>query len=78
MGAAGAYMPLSGMCAARGCRILGCHARAIIMGSIIFTILPPAPTAARGLVSSTDQWAWSSFRFYYLQDSSLLPMDRLP
>ena len=32
----------------------------------------------RGLVSSPDQWPWSSFRFYYLEDSSLLTMDRLP
>jgi hypothetical protein len=30
----------------------------------------------RGLVSSADQWPWSSFRFYYLEDSSLLAMDR--
>ena len=32
----------------------------------------------RGLVSSADQWPWSSFRFYYLEDSSLLAMDHLP
>jgi putative transposase len=32
----------------------------------------------RSLVSSPDQWPWSSFRFYYLEDSSLLTMDRLP
>ncbi len=31
----------------------------------------------RGLVSSADQWPWSSFRFYYLDDSSVLSMDRL-
>lgn len=31
----------------------------------------------RGLASSSDQWPWSSFRFYYLNDSSLLSMDRL-
>jgi putative transposase len=31
----------------------------------------------RRLVSSPDQWAWSSFRFYYLEDSSILPMDRV-
>ena len=30
----------------------------------------------RGLVSSPDQWPWSSFRFYYLNDSSVLSMDR--
>ena len=29
------------------------------------------------LVSSPDQWRWSSFRFYYLNDSSVLTMDRL-
>jgi len=28
------------------------------------------------LVSSPDQWPWSSFRFYYLNDSSVLTMDR--
>jgi putative transposase len=32
----------------------------------------------RGLVSSPDQWAWSSFRFYSLEDSSVLAMDRFP
>ena len=31
----------------------------------------------RRLVSSPDQWRWSSFRFYYLNDSSVLAMDRL-
>jgi putative transposase len=31
----------------------------------------------RRLVSSPDQWSWSSFRFYYLNDSSVLTMDRL-
>ncbi len=31
----------------------------------------------RGLVSSPDKWPWSSFRFYYLDDASLLEMDRL-
>jgi len=31
----------------------------------------------RGLVSSPDQWPWSSFRFYHLQDSFLLSMDPL-
>jgi putative transposase len=32
----------------------------------------------RGLVTSPDQWPWSSFRFYYLDDPSVLAMDRLP
>jgi hypothetical protein len=31
----------------------------------------------RGLVDSPDQWPWSSFRFYYLNDSSVLVMDHL-
>ncbi len=31
----------------------------------------------RRLVSSPDQWPWSSFRFYYLNDSSVLSMDRI-
>ncbi len=31
----------------------------------------------RGLVSSPDQWPWSSFGFYHLQDSFLLSLDRL-
>jgi len=30
------------------------------------------------LVSSPGQWLWSSFRFYYLQDVSVLAMDPLP
>jgi len=32
----------------------------------------------RGLVTTPDLWPWSSFRFYYLEDSSVLAMDRLP
>ena len=32
----------------------------------------------RGLVPSPDQWPWSSFRFHYLEDSSVLTIDRLP
>jgi len=32
----------------------------------------------RGLVTSPDQWPWSSFRFYYLGDSSVLAMDPRP
>ena len=32
----------------------------------------------RRLVSSADQWPWSSFRFYYLEDSSMVAMDRFP
>jgi len=31
----------------------------------------------RGLVRSPQEWPWSSFRFYYLDDSSLFSMDRL-
>ncbi len=31
----------------------------------------------RGLVSSPEQWPWSSFRFYDLEDASVLRMDRL-
>ena len=30
----------------------------------------------QGLVGSPDEWPWSSFRFYYLNDSSVLRMDR--
>ena len=30
----------------------------------------------RGLVQSPDEWPWSSYRFYYLNDSSHLSMDR--
>gem|GEM_PF-6916226 len=29
------------------------------------------------LVSSPDRWPWSSFRFYHLNDASVLTMDRL-
>ena len=32
---------------------------------------------SRRLVSSPDQWPWSSFRFYDLNDSSVLMVDRL-
>ena len=31
----------------------------------------------RGLVSSPGDWPWSSWRFYYLQDASILRMDRI-
>ena len=31
----------------------------------------------RGLVHSPEQWPWSSYRYYYLNDTSLLSMDRL-
>ncbi len=32
----------------------------------------------RRLVDSPEKWPWSSFRFYYLGDESVLKMDRLP
>jgi putative transposase len=32
----------------------------------------------RGLVDSPEKWPWSSFRFYFLEDASVLAMDRLP
>ena len=32
----------------------------------------------RGLVAHPGDWPWSSWRFYYLEDSSILAMDRLP
>ncbi len=31
----------------------------------------------RGLVSSPGDWPWSSWRFYYLEDASILRMDRM-
>jgi putative transposase len=31
----------------------------------------------RGLVSSPGDWPWSSWRFYFLEDASILRMDRL-
>jgi len=31
----------------------------------------------RGLLASPDQWPWSSFRFYYLNDSSVLSREQL-
>jgi REP-associated tyrosine transposase len=37
-----------------------------------------ANPALRRLVASADQWPWSSFRFYFLRDSSLLAMDQIP
>jgi putative transposase len=32
----------------------------------------------RGLVAQPGDWPWSSWRFYYLEDSSVLSMDRMP
>ena len=32
----------------------------------------------RRLVRSPEQWPWSSFRYYHLEDNSLLAMDRMP
>ena len=32
----------------------------------------------RGLVREPGDWAWSSWRFYFLNDVSLLPRDRVP
>jgi len=34
--------------------------------------------AERGLVAHAGDWPWSSWRFYCLEDSSILAMDRLP
>ena len=31
----------------------------------------------RGLVRSPEQWPWSSYRYYYLNDLPLLSMDAL-
>jgi putative transposase len=31
----------------------------------------------RGLVAQPGDWPWSSWRYYYLDDSSVLAMDRL-
>ncbi|MGH9359832.1 MAG: hypothetical protein ACRD1O_11760 [Terriglobia bacterium] len=32
----------------------------------------------RRLVEYPEQWAWSSFRYYHLQDASVPAMDHLP
>ena len=32
----------------------------------------------RGLVKEPGDWPWSSWRFYFLQDTSRLAMDRVP
>jgi putative transposase len=32
----------------------------------------------RQLVASPDLWPWSSFRFFFLRDASIFPLDRLP
>lgn len=37
-----------------------------------------ANPVTRGLVASADQWPWSSFRSYFLEDASILAMDHLP
>jgi len=31
----------------------------------------------RGLMSSPGEWPWSSLRFYYLQDASILRRDQM-
>jgi hypothetical protein len=33
--------------------------------------------AKRGLVNCPGDWPWSSWRYYFLQDASVLRMDRL-
>ena len=38
----------------------------------------PGNPVKRRLVSSPEQWPWSSFRYYYLQDASLLSLDPMP
>ncbi len=32
----------------------------------------------RGLVKELGDWPWSSWRFYFLNDTSLLAMDTVP
>jgi putative transposase len=32
----------------------------------------------RGLVKEPGDWPWSSWRFYFLNDTSLLAMDAVP
>ena len=32
----------------------------------------------RSLAQSPDEWPWSSFPYYYLQDDSIMAMDHLP
>jgi hypothetical protein len=32
----------------------------------------------RGLVGSPSDWPWSSWRFYFLEDKSIIAMDRMP
>jgi putative transposase len=32
----------------------------------------------RGLVKEPGDWPWSSWRYYFLPDASLLAMDRVP
>jgi len=32
----------------------------------------------RGLVKEPGDWPWSSWRYYFLQEASLLAMDRVP
>jgi putative transposase len=32
----------------------------------------------RGLAAQPGDWPWSSWRYYYLEDSSVLAMDRMP
>jgi putative transposase len=37
----------------------------------------PMNPVRRGLVSSPGDWPWSSWRFYFLREVSILGMDRL-
>ncbi len=32
----------------------------------------------RGVVREPGEWPWSSWRFYYLNDASIIAMDRVP
>ena len=55
----------------------------------VFNVFSPAKTreklaymhnnpVKRGLVKEPGEWPWSSWRFYFLEDASLLAMERVP
>jgi hypothetical protein len=84
--AGGAYMTYCAMCSGPWATIRVCLASGMITGWTICILSLPALTAEPCCLIPTviagnalpEQWPWSSFRFYFLNDDCVLPMDRLP
>jgi hypothetical protein len=49
--------------------------RTVPLRSIADTTKHVSAPPARKLVDKPGEWPWSSWRFYFLNDSSLLPVD---